>query len=74
MIVRCKCGAQRDVADEVRGRPFLSFLFVLLDYADLTIGGWSRADGRWWCVYCTRRRNLLHVVPAAKNKADPEKL
>lgn len=66
MIVLCKCGKRRDVAGEVRGRPLISFLFVLLDCIELTGAGWSYADGRWWCRYCARRRNLLHAVPQPK--------
>lgn len=67
---RCKgCGAQRQIAGDVAGRPFLSFVFACLDFAELTSSGWTRDAGAWWCRYCTRRRNLMRGVQGGKKAA-----
>jgi hypothetical protein len=73
IVVGCKCGARRTIAGDIVGRPFLSFLFALFDYAEMTAKGWTYSAGRWWCLHCTRRRNLLHSVKgdAASNVTAP---
>lgn len=55
----CKCGAREPAAGDVPGRPVLSFFFALLDLCSLTGRGWSYHRSAWWCVHCTRRRNLM---------------
>lgn len=64
---RCQgCKAQRQIAGDVPGRPVLSFVFTLLDCAELIGAGWTRDAGAWWCRYCTRRRNLMRGVRGGK--------
>lgn len=67
----CKgCRAQRQIAGDVPGRPFLSFFFVLIDCAELFGAGWTRDAGAWWCRHCTRRRNLMRPILGGKRPLD----
>lgn len=61
-VVICKCSRRRTIAGELAGRPFLSFIFACLDFAELSGAGWSFHAGAWCCVYCTRRRNLMRGI------------
>lgn len=76
-VVVCKCGRRREVAGPLPGNTsgavLLSALFSLLDVVDLTACGWSRdPDGRWRCLYCTRRARLMRPIEGGKREPWPK--
>lgn len=66
------CGARRDVARTDDVTTWLAVAFTIFNGLDLLTAGWSYDGDRWWCLYCTRRRRLIRLVPAsASNVTDP---
>lgn len=64
-VVRCAgCAARADVARTDDVRPWLGAVFGLLNFLDLRKAGWTYEGAVWWCLYCTRRRRLIRLVPA----------
>lgn len=65
------CSARAEVSRTDDVAPWLGAAFSVLNYLALKEAGWTYEAAVWWCLYCTRRRRLIHLVPSEGDVTPP---